>query len=94
MPVGVYLMEKEFTNYLFKVNSGDKLYVYSDGLSDLIGGERGKKFLQKRVRKLIVDIHAKPMKEQESIINKTIEDWVGLKHEQLDDISMMGIEIK
>jgi len=94
MPVGVYLIEKEFTNYSFKVNSGDKLYLYSDGLSDLIGGERGKKFLQKRVRELIINIHSKPMKEQELIINNTIEDWVGTKHEQMDDISMLGIEIK
>ncbi|MFC2137451.1 7TM diverse intracellular signaling domain-containing protein [Bacteroidota bacterium] len=94
MPVGVYLMEKEFTNYSFKVNTGEKLYLYSDGLSDLIGGERDKKFLQKRVRELIIDIHTKPMKEQETIINKTITDWVGTKHEQLDDISMLGIEIK
>ncbi len=94
MPVGVYLNEKEFTNYSFKVKKGDKLYLYTDGFSDLIGGEKGKKFLQKRVRELLFKIHEMTMKEQEEIINKTIEDWVGTKYEQLDDISILGIEIK
>ncbi len=51
-----------------------------------------KKFNIKRLRELLLSIHQKPIGEQETILNKTIEDWKGDK-EQIDDILIMGVKM-
>ena len=37
--------------------------------------------------------YKKPMKEQKTILNKTIMDWMGNEHEQIDDIIICGLRI-
>lgn len=35
MPIGIFIKEKEtFTNHIINIESGDTLYIYSDGFQD------------------------------------------------------------
>jgi len=93
-PVGTFVGEevREFSNHEIKVKSGDMLYVFSDGYADQFGGPNGKKFMMNRFRKLLTDIHNKPMDEQHELLTKTFKNWKG-SFEQVDDICVIGVRI-
>lgn len=96
-PIGIHILQedkKEFKNHNLDVKPGDVYYIFSDGYADQFGGPRGKKFMYRRFRNLLLDIHQKPMEEQRNILDETIEKWMSdSNQEQLDDILVIGIRI-
>ncbi len=93
MPIGIHDRDKTpFTNMEFSMHKGDIYYILSDGYIDQFGGPKGKKFMTKRFKQLIIDIHEKPMEEQKEILWHTILEWRG-EIEQIDDIIIIGIKI-
>ncbi len=94
MPIGIYHAEKEsFTNHELKIKKGDTLYIFSDGFIDQFGGDKGRKYMAKPFKKLLVEIQTSPMEEQKFILNETIGTWMG-DYKQIDDIIIFGIRIK
>lgn len=93
MPVGVFLVEKPFTNHVIKIKPGDQIYMFSDGYADQFGGEAKRKYTRKRLKKLIFDNKDKSMQEQYKAIKEAHEDW-SKNQDQLDDILLMGVKIK
>ena len=92
MPIAIYERMDEFTNHEIEINQGDCLYLMSDGYEDQFGGLKGKKFLSKNLKQLLLDNSQLTMKKQKEILEKTITDWIG-DGEQIDDITVMGIKI-
>jgi len=91
MPIGWHTRDKEpFTEHMIQLEKGDCLYIFSDGYPDQFGGEKGKKFMYKSFKNLLLEIHRKPMSDQESILDETIQAWKG-SYDQVDDIIVMGI---
>jgi len=91
MPIGVYNEEEiSFSNkeLLFKEN--DIIYLFSDGFVDQIGGPRRKTFRSNNFKQLLVNIHQKPLNDQEAILEREYETWKR-DMEQIDDIMVMGI---
>lgn len=84
--------EKEFSNHSYQLQAGDRVYVFSDGYADQFGGEKGKKFMKKQFRNLIISIQNQGMKAQKSILEDALDDWKG-DLEQVDDILIIGIEV-
>lgn len=93
-PIGMFIGEnkKEYTNHKLKVKEGDTIYIFSDGYADQFGGHRGKKFMAKQFRQILMDIQPLSMEQQKHHLDKTIEEWRG-NHEQVDDILVIGIRI-
>ncbi len=83
---------KTFMNCDIHIELGDVLYLFSDGFIDQKGGKEGKKYLSKNFKKLLLEIHEEPMKDQKQILNKTITDWMG-EHPQIDDMLVIGIRV-
>ena len=83
--------EKEFVNHEINIQKGDTFYIFTDGFPDQFGGPQGRKFMYKKFRNTLFDIHKKPMEEQKEFLDKTIEDWRGETHKQIDDILVIGI---
>ncbi len=93
MPVGFHdKLATPFTNTTIPLQRGDALYIFSDGYVDQFGGENGKKFMAKRFKQLLIDIHQKGMEEQKDILDKTITDWRG-ELDQVDDILVIGMRV-
>ncbi len=93
MPIGVYAgTDHKFTNNKVSIQKGDILYFFSDGFTDQSGGPRGKKFMRKRFKELILGIHEMTMPEQLDHLYTTFEEWKG-DLEQNDDICMIGIKV-
>lgn len=74
------------------IEKGDMVYVFSDGYQDQFGGARGKKFMVKKLRNLLVEIADKTLEEQNQILKKTFNDWKG-SNEQVDDVLIWGVRI-
>lgn len=84
--------EKKYTNHTFQLEKDDVIYVFSDGYVDQFGGSKGKKFMYKNFRSLLLDIHKKPLKEQKHILFSELRDWQG-EMEQIDDVLVIGLKV-
>ncbi len=91
-PIGNYKDAKPFTNHELNLEKGDVIYAFSDGYPDQFGGPKGKKFMYKPFRNLLLEIHQQPMDEQHNILLKAFEDWRG-DLEQIDDVCVIGVRI-
>jgi serine phosphatase RsbU (regulator of sigma subunit) len=93
MPIGISAnISVPFTRHNIDLNKGDILYTFTDGFEDQFGGPENKKFLIKKLRTLLCDIHPKPLSEQKTILEKTLKGWMG-NNFQVDDILVMGIKV-
>lgn len=93
MPVGIHPKDNEqFTLHHIILESGDNLYIFSDGYVSQFGGPDGRKFLAKPFKELLVSLYGKPMVEQQSILEDTMDKWQNA-HDQVDDILVIGISI-
>ncbi|MCS6794487.1 MAG: tetratricopeptide repeat protein [Raineya sp.] len=67
-------------------------YLITDGLQDQLGGEKYRKFSNKRLKKLLTNIHTLSFAEQKEHLIRTFQDWKG-KYNQTDDILVVGIQV-
>ncbi len=94
MPIGIYVKgDIPFTNNEIILEDQDVLYTFSDGYVDQFGGPEKRKFMSKRFRELLVEIHQKPMEEQYQILDQTLLEWCG-ELDRVDDVVVMGYRHK
>jgi len=86
-------MDQEFNLTEIEIKKGDCFYMTTDGYPDQFGGPRGKKLKTKILKNYLIEIHKKPMGEQQKMLSQNIIDWMGDEHEQIDDICIVGIKI-
>jgi len=91
-PIGKYDDSKPFTKHEMDLEKGDVIYTFSDGYADQFGGPKGKKFMYRPFRELLLSIHTKPMSEQHDLLMNAFEEWRG-KMEQIDDVCVIGVRI-
>ena len=92
IPVGIHKTHEPFTRQEITLQKDDRIYVFTDGFPDQFGGKRGKKFKYKAFRKLILDIHKRPFKEQKDMLARTFDQWKG-NYEQVDDVLVLGFKV-
>lgn len=83
--------EQPFTNYSINLLSGDKIFFYSDGLSDQLGGPEHKKYSPGRVRNIILDNISFSMTQYYEYFVEDFDTWKG-DNKQIDDVLLIGIE--
>ena len=90
-PIGGFDIGNEgFTDHRIQLRKGDVVYIFSDGYADQFGGPKGKKFLYRRFRELLVEIHNKPMDRQKALLLEALNQWRGAQ-EQVDDVLVIGM---
>ncbi len=93
-PVGIFPGDpKRFTAHTVSLQTGDVIYMFTDGYADQFGGPKGKKFGYRQLRELLLRIHQLPMQEQKLGLEKTFVEWKGEDEEQVDDVLVVGIRI-
>lgn len=86
---------QEFEQHTVELNTDTQLYIYSDGLQDQFGGEKGRRFSKKRLHKLLEEIHLLPMNEQKKILDETMNEWMRSEKasRQMDDMLLIGVNL-
>lgn len=83
---------KAYETHQLNLNSGDTIYIFSDGYADQFGGPKGKKLMYRKFKELLLSIQEKNMEEQNTTINNYFEEWKG-DMEQIDDVCVIGVRI-
>ncbi len=89
---GNHLSNYSFSEEVVDLQTGDSVYLFTDGYPDQFGGENGKKFMAKKLKDLFIEHHSKPMFEQAQLIEKSFNNWMG-ENAQIDDVLVVGIQI-
>jgi serine phosphatase RsbU (regulator of sigma subunit)/Flp pilus assembly protein TadD len=84
--------EKSFTTHTFSLRKGDRLYLFSDGITDQFGGIHKKKFTPKRLQEFILTHQHLTIHEQGILFQDVMHQWM-IGQSQLDDLTLMGIAI-
>lgn len=74
------------------LNKGERIYLYTDGVTDQLGGENYKKFMTKNFKELLNSNKSLDLNQQREMIKGTITKWKG-NNIQTDDILILGLEI-
>ena len=92
-PIGLYAgIEKKFELNTFRLQTGDTLYIFSDGYADQFGGERNKKFNRRNFYEMLLSIQEMNLSEQGSFLEYAHHNWKQ-DEPQTDDILVMGLRI-
>ena len=93
-PIGKWSLDshQSFTQHRIEVNKPTSFYLFSDGFQDQFGGEKGRKFMIRRFKELLLSIHHEPMAQQQVLLKQALQEWMG-KEKQIDDILVAGFKI-
>ncbi len=93
MPVGKHDRDSvSFRQHEVEIQKGDMLYTLTDGFSDQFGGTKGKKFMYKKLKEVLISIAHNSTAEQQAVLKNTLKDWMG-HTEQVDDITVIGVRV-
>lgn len=81
-----------FKHHEINLKEGDTIYLHSDGYADQFGGPKGKKLMTSQFKEILSDVQNYKMYEQKELLEKKIEMWMANKHEQVDDMLVIGIK--
>ncbi len=100
MSISSYLKFEKFDQKSITVQKGDMIYLYTDGITDQIGGPEYKKLSNQRFRKLLLEFSHFNISEQQQKIEKELVEWMnhpdpltGSPSDQIDDFCILGIRI-
>jgi serine phosphatase RsbU (regulator of sigma subunit) len=92
-PIGLHKKMNPFQIQTMKLEKGDKIYTYSDGYIDQLGGDTNTRFTYANLKKLLLKIANKPMAIQKEELTKIHNFWKG-NNDQIDDIVVVGVTIE
>jgi len=77
---------------MFDYQSGDQLYLFTDGFVDQFGGDHNKKYMKRKLLDFITSIADNSMVVQREMIESEFLEWKG-SEEQTDDICCFGLKL-
>ncbi len=93
MPIGKHEKDDQsFTLHTVTLQTGDVVYTLTDGMPDQFGGPKGKKFMHKQLKELVIEIAHKPMDIQKQLLSDALNNWKG-NLDQIDDVTIVGVRI-
>jgi serine phosphatase RsbU (regulator of sigma subunit) len=89
----------DFTNHKIQLETGDTIYLFTDGFMDQFGGPSGKKFMKKNFISMLIKHQNLDMKSQKKTFEEILDKWIhdpsekNTHSEQIDDILILGIRV-
>ncbi|HRP52918.1 MAG TPA: SpoIIE family protein phosphatase [Fluviicola sp.] len=74
------------------VQKGDIIYTLTDGFADQFGRPKGKKFMSKNLRELLLVNAHLPLHQQKELLANTFSYWKK-DTEQIDDVTIVGVRV-
>jgi serine phosphatase RsbU (regulator of sigma subunit)/CheY-like chemotaxis protein len=75
-----------------KIESSNRIYLFSDGFTDQFGGDEHKKYGSRRFREFLDSLQGLSMHEQGERLGVELDAWRG-SVEQTDDILVVGLQV-
>lgn len=93
-PIGCsyYEQKKKFDLEVIDRDIVERLFLFSDGFPDQLGGENDRKYLKKNYRSFLEDTSVLPINEQGGLLVNEFIKWKG-DEEQTDDVLVVGIQL-
>jgi len=85
-------IDYEFTKHQIDLQAGDSIYIFSDGYCDQIGGPRDRKYMAKKFKKRLLEIHGQGPQDKRQVLDTVITKWKG-EGDQIDDILVIGVQV-
>lgn len=83
---------KSFSTQTFSYQSGDILYLYTDGFPDQFSTDGQRRYTHRRFRELLMTWAHLPMKEQHTKLLEELRGWMG-ENSPTDDITVVGLRL-
>lgn len=83
--------EKNFENYKISLKENDRIFFFSDGLPDQVGGPDKRKYQNVRIRDAILNNKEFSMVQYSNYFARDFKKWKG-DYKQIDDVLLIGIE--
>lgn len=83
---------KEFTTQAIELLPGDRVYLYTDGITDQFNHENRKRLGSNQVKKLLTELSHLPLASQEAQLAQVLDDWRG-QTRQTDDLLLIGFGV-
>jgi serine phosphatase RsbU (regulator of sigma subunit) len=83
--------EKDFVNHVINYREGDKIFFFTDGLPDQVGGPNNRKYTPKRVRENILENKDLSIQQFSTFFSSDYKKWKK-DNKQIDDVLLIGIE--
>ncbi|HAA20143.1 MAG TPA: hypothetical protein DCP28_15770 [Cytophagales bacterium] len=92
--VGVRRERPPFQQHRISWQAGNSLFLFSDGLTEQLGGEAGTPFLPQRLKDQLWHIQHLTLTEQKEYLEEAIDRWMQEGNTtQTDDISWLGLRL-
>jgi len=92
-PIGIYIREERFTNKTIDLQTDDKIYLFTDGFSDQVGGDKVNRYSSVKFKNLLLDLNNEPMQKQGVLLDLKFDEWRN-GTTQVDDVTVLGIQFK
>jgi len=81
--------DRSFSDHTVVLGEDTALYMFSDGITDQIGGPKRRSFGKRRMKSILMDYHKMPMERQVAHLMRELGDY---QHgeERRDDITLLG----
>ena len=83
--------KKSFTNQVVDIQSGDTMYMFSDGYYDQFGGEKNKKYMSKKFGDFLLFADDHHIEDSQFLLQYEFHHWKA-EEEQIDDVLVAGIK--
>ncbi|MBQ3656374.1 MAG: SpoIIE family protein phosphatase [Bacteroidales bacterium] len=93
IPIGHFDKTGKFTAVNIKLQKEDKIYLFSDGCTDQIGGDKKTRLMTQKFKTKILEFSSLEFSQQKKAVEKMLSDWKG-DLQQTDDISLLAFEIE
>jgi len=85
-------IDYEYTNHKIHVDGLESFYLYSDGITDQVGGSKNFPYGNKKFKQLLSSIQDKTMSEQETVMKETLMTYQG-ENIRRDDVTVLGFQL-
>ncbi|HON18439.1 MAG TPA: tetratricopeptide repeat protein [Salinivirgaceae bacterium] len=96
MPASYFVKMDNFISHRLDVQSGDRLYMMTDGFADQTGGANEKKIMTSGLKQVLTNTAHLPISDQKEALLSELESWMNYgdkAYEQIDDITILGFQI-
>jgi len=80
-----------FETHTMTLEKKDRIFFFSDGITDQIGGPKGKKYQISRIREILIERSEDTISDLSMFFTKDFNNWKG-ENKQIDDVLLIGIE--